>query len=213
MLGYWAAFRHGRVLGYWPAFRHGRVLGYWAAFRHGRVLGYWAAFRHRRVLGCADVGLADRDRRALAGPVIAGPREILIRPVIAERQETVVFVQVIGVDQASGPPGFYLGHRRRERRLLIPVIPGNGLGLRLLPGRVPELGLTRLPGLGLTRLRGLALTDVLGLAVLGLRPWPRGPRAGRAATQRCARTLALPSRPVLSHDPAYPPDDSLNSLT
>ena len=111
-----------------PAFRYRRVLGYWPTFRHGRVLGYWPTFRHRRVLGCADVGLADRGRRALAGPVIAEPRETLVRPVIDERQETVVFVQVIGVDQASSPLGFYLGHRRRKRRLLIPVIPGTGRG-------------------------------------------------------------------------------------
>ena len=194
VLGYWPAFRHGRVLGYWAAFRHGRVLGYWAAFRHGRVLGYWPAFRHRRVLGCADVGLADRDRRALAGPVIAGPREILIRPVIAERQETVVFVQVIRVDQASSPPGFYLGHRRRERRLLIPVIPGNGrrhacghlracfrrgprqgaqLGLSVrqrLMRQVP--GVETAPGLGLrsalSRVPELALSGVLGLGLTGV---------------------------------------------
>jgi hypothetical protein len=241
------------------------------ACRHGRLLGHWPAFRHRRVLGCADVGLADRDRRAFAGPVIAQPRETLIRPVIAERQETVVFVQVIRVDQASSPAGFYLGHHRREGRLLIPVIPrtgrghacgcvrvcfrrgpghraqlgpgvrqrrmrqvpgvqtapGLGLGLRPALSRVPELaltgvlglaltrvlGLTGVLGLALTRLLGLAFTGVPGLAALGLRLWPWGPRAGRAATQRCARTLALPSRPVLSHDPAYPPNDSLNAFT
>ncbi len=283
------------------------MLGYWPAFRHGCVLRYWPAFRHGRVLGCADVGLADRGRRAFAGPVIAEPRETLIRPVIAERQQTVVFVQVIRVDQASSPLGFHLGHRRRKRRLLIPVIPGAGrrhacghlracfrrgprqgaqlglsvrqrlmrqvpgvetapgLGLRSALSRVPELalsdvlglgltgvpglgvtrlaglamtgvlgltgvpglgvtrlaglamtgvlGLTGVPGLGLTRLLGLALTGVLGLAVLGLRLWPRRPCAERAATQRCARTLALPSRPVLSHDPAYPPNDSLSAFT
>ena len=108
--------------------RHRLILRRLRARRHGRVLGYWPAFRYRRVLGCADVGLADRDRRAFAGPVIAEPRETFIRPVIAERQETVVFVQVIRVDQASSPLGFYLGHHRRERRLLIPVIPGNGRG-------------------------------------------------------------------------------------
>jgi len=277
VLGCWPAFRYRRVLGCWPAFRYRRVLGCWPAFRYRRVLGCWPAFRHGRVLGCADVGLADCDRRAFAGPVIAEPRETLLRPVIAERQETVVFVQVIRVDQASSPVGFCLGHYRRERRLLIPVILGSGrghacghvpacfwrgprhgaqlglgvrqrlmrqvpgvetapgLGLRSALSRVPELGLTDVLGLGLTgppllaltgvpglaltgvlgltRLLGLALTGVPGLAALGLRLWPRGPRAGRAATQRCARTLALPSRPVLSHDPAYPPDDSLNAFT
>jgi hypothetical protein len=66
------------------------------------------------VLGCADIGFADRDRRALAGPVIAKPRETLVRPVIAVQRETVVFVQVIRVDQASSPIGFYLGHHRRK---------------------------------------------------------------------------------------------------
>ena len=210
------------------------------------------------MLGCADVGLAGRDRRALAGPVIAEPHETLVRPVIAERQETVVFVQFIGVDQASSPLGFYLGHHRRKRRFLIPVIPNTGRGhacgyvracsrrgprkgaqlglgvrqrlmwpvsgvgtaprlgpgLRSVPSQVPALALTGVAALA----RLLALTGVLGLtrlprlAGLGLRLLPRGARAGRAATRRRARTLALP-RPILSHDPVYPPDDSLNALT
>ena len=280
--GYWSVFRYRRVPGYWPVFRYRRVPGYWSVFRYRRVPGCWPVFRYRRVPGCAGVGLAGRDRRAFAGPVIAKPRETLVRPAIAERQETVVFVQVIWVDQASSPIGFYLGHRRRQRRLLIPVIPGTGrrghassyvhacfrrgpregaqlgLGLRqrlprqvssvrtaprLAPGlrsalsRVRELVLTgvlalrRVPGLALTGLLALtgvpglaltgllALTGVLGLVLTGvpglagLRLWPRGPRAGHAATRRCARTLALPSRPVLSHDPAYPPDDSLSAFT
>ena len=73
------------------------------------------------------------------------------------------------------------------------------LGLALTG--VPGPALTRLLGLGLTRLLGLALAGVPGLAALGLRLWPWGRRAGRAATQRCVRTLALPNRPVLSHDP------------
>ncbi len=204
------------------------------------------------------MGLADRDRGALAGPVIAEPHETLVRPVSAERQETVVFVQLIRVDQASSPIGFYLGHRRCQRRLLIPVILGTGRGracgyagacsrrgprkgaqlgpgvrqrlmwpvsgvgmaprlgpgLRSVPSRVPALALTGVPALA----RLLALTRVLGLtglprlAGLGLRLLPRGARAGRAATRRRARTLALP-RPILSHDPVYPPDDSLNALT
>ncbi len=257
--------------------------------------GYWSTFRARGVLGCAGVGLADRDRRAFAGPVIAKPRETLVRPVIAVRQETVLFVQVIRVDQASSPLGFYLGHHRRKRCLLIPVIPGTGRGhacgyvrscfrrgpgegarleprvraqlgpregaelglgvrqrlmrqiagagtaprpgpgLRSALSRVPESALTRVPRLALTRVPGLtpavtgvpglalaltgvpglalALTRVPGLAALGLRLWPRGPRAGRAATRRCARTLALLSSPVLSHDPACPPDDSLSAFT
>jgi hypothetical protein len=255
------------VLWYRSTFRYRHVLGYRSTFRYRHVLGYRSTFRYRHVLGCADVGLADRDRRAFAGPVIAKPRETLVRPVIAVRQETVVFVQVIRVDQASSPLGFYLGHHRRKRRLLIPVIPGTGrghacryvrscfrrgprvgaqlgprvgaqLGLgvrqrlmlqvpgagtapRLGPGlrsvlsRVPKSALTGVPALALTRVPGLALalTGVPGLAALGLRLWPRGPRAGRAATRRCARTLALPSRPVLSHDPACPPDDSLSAFT
>jgi hypothetical protein len=223
------------------------------------------------------VGLADRDRRALAGTVIAEPRETLIRPVIVERRETVVFVQLIGVDQASGPIGFYLGHRRCQRRLLIPVILGTGregargyagaccrrrpreetrpgvrharpglgvlrrlvrpvsgakaaprlgLGLRSVLSRVgerartgspasaltgvPELTLTGIPalllpralGLVLPRALGLVLPRALGLTALGLRFWSRGPCAGRTAIQRCVRALALPSRPVLGHDPA-----------
>ena len=94
--------------------------------------------------------------------------------------------------------------------------PGTGLGLTGVPG----LALTGVPGLALTRLLGLALTGAgagshrrAGLAALGLRLWPRGPRAVRAATQRCARTLALASRPVLSHDPATLQISSLNAFT
>jgi len=167
------------------------VLGYWPSFGYRRVLGYWPSFGYRRVLGCADVGLAARDRRAFAGPVIAEPRETLVRPVIAERQETVAFVQFIRVDQASSPLGFYLGHHRRERRLLIPVIPGTGRGhafgcvrvcFRRGPREGAQLGLgvrQRLmrqvpgvetaPGLGrglrsaLSRVPELALTGVLAL--------------------------------------------------
>jgi hypothetical protein len=202
------------------------------------MLRHWPTLRYRRMLGCADVGLAGRDRRAPAWPVIAEPHETLVRPVIAERQQTVVFVQLIRVDQASSPVGFYSGHDRRQRRLLIPVIPRTGRAraygrvracFRRGPREGAQLGLgvrqrlmLQVPGAGtaprprpglrsaLSRVPGLALTGVPGL---GLRLWPRGPRAGRAATQRCARTLALPSRPVLSHDLVYPSDDSLNAFT
>ena len=237
------------------------------------MLRHWPTLRYRRMLGCADVGLAGRDRRVSAGPVIAEPHETLVRPVIAERQETVVFVQLIRVDQTGSPVGFYSGHHRGQRCLLIPVIPRTGrarahgyvraclrrrprvgaqLGLRVrqrlmrqVPGvgtapqlgpglrsvlsrllelaftGVPGLGLsgvlglafTGVPGLGLTGVLGLAFTGVPGLAALGLRLWPRGPRTGRAATRRCAPTVVLPSRPVLSHDPVHFPDDSLNALT
>ncbi len=183
------------ALGYWPTFRCRRGPGYWPTFRCRRVLGYWPTFRYRRVLGCADDGLADRGRRALAGPVIAEPRETLVRPVIDERRETVVFVQFIGVDQASSPLGFYLGHRRRKRRLLIPVIPGTGRGYAFGYVRVclrrgpreeaqPGLGLgvrqrlvRQVPGAGparrlapglrsvLSRVPELALTGVPGLGL------------------------------------------------
>ena len=221
------------------------------------MLRHWPTLRYRRMLGCADVGLAGRDRRAPAGPVIAEPHETLVRPVIAERQETVVFVQLIRVDQTSSPVGFYSGHHRGQRRLLIPVIPrtgraraygyvraclrrgprvgaqlglrvrqrlmrqvpgvgtapGLGQGLRSVLSRLLELALTGVPGLGLTGVLGLALPGVPGLAGLGTRLWPRGPPAGGAAPRRCAPTVVLPSRPVLSHDPVHPPDDSLNAFT
>ena len=221
------------------------------------MLRHWPTLRYRRMLGCADVGLAGRDRRAPAGPVIAEPHETLVRPVIAERQETFVFVQLIRVDQTSSPVGFYSGHHRGQRRLLIPVIPrtgraraygyvraclrrgprvgaqlglrvrqrlmrqvpgvgtapGLGQGLRSVLSRLLELALTGVPGLGLTGVLGLAHPGVPGLAGLGTRLWPRGPPAGRAAPRRCAPTVVLPSRPVLSHDPVHPPDDSLNAFT
>ena len=235
--GYWPIFRYRRVPGYWPIFRYRRVPGYWPIFRYRRVPGYWPIFRYRRVPGCADAGLADRDRQAFAGPVISRPRDTLVRPVITQRQETVVFIQVIRVDQASSPLGFYLGHRRRKRRLLIPVILRTGRGhacgyvrvcfrrgpreeaqlglgvrqrlLRQFPGAGPaprlapglRSALSRVSELALTGVPGLTLTGVPGLVGLGLRLWPRGPHAGHAATRRCARTLALSSRPVLSHDP------------
>ncbi len=149
------------------------------------------------MLGCADVGLTDRDRPAFAGPVIAELRETLVQPVIVERQETVVFVQVIRVDQASSPLGFCLGHDCRKRRLLIPVIPATGRGhacgcvrvcFRRGPREGAQLGLhvrqrliRQVPGAGaaprprpglrsvLSRVPVLALTGVLALtAVLAL---------------------------------------------
>ncbi len=131
--------------------------------------------------------------------------------------------QVPGVEGAPG-----LGLRSalsRVPELALTGVPGLALtrllGLTGVPRLTRVLGLTGVPGLALTRLLGLALTRLLGLALagvpglaaFGLRLWPWGPRAGRAATQRCARSLALPNRPVLSHDPAYPPDDSLNAFT
>ena len=118
-------------------------------------------------------------------------------------------------------PGLGLGVRQQLMR----QVPGAGTGpgLRSALNRVPESALTGVPALaptrvlaiGLTGVPGLAiaLTGVPGLAALGLRLWLGGPRAWRAATRRCARTLALPSRPVISHDPAYPPDDSLSAFT
>jgi len=107
------------------------------------------------------------------------------------------------------------------RQQLMRQVPGAGTALRPGPGlrsalsRVPESALTGVPALAPTRVAGLALalTGVAGLPGLGLRLWLGGPRAGRAATRRCARTLAPPSRPVISHDPAYPPDDSLSAFT
>jgi hypothetical protein len=115
--------------------------------------------------------------------------------------------QVPGVGTA---PQLGPGLRSVLSRLLELAFTGvPGLGLSGVLG----LAFTGVPGLGLTGVLGLAFTGVPGLAALGLRLWPRGPRTGRAATRRCAPTVVLPSRPVLSHDPVHFPDDSLNALT
>jgi hypothetical protein len=113
--------------------------------------------------------------------------------------------------------GAQLGLRVRQRLMRqvpgVGTAPGLGQGLRSVLSRLLELALTGVPGLGLTGVLGLALPGVPGLAGLGTRLWPRGPPAGRAAPRRCAPTVVLPSRPVLSHDPVHPPDDSLNAFT